>query len=955
MTNPPPNPPPRPPDILLPDTAALVAGVRGAYVVEPTGEVLTLSFGEALKRVRAAAVPPIVCHARRTGQRLGVGLGFEAMRGFDVLELFAFALPATFCLPTPSGLAQALGLALPNSHEGEAMALVEAARALLERIAQTGREDPHDGRAMAGLARAMAAGGWPWATPVLAALGLATVGEAPPTDPPHSQNLRRAFRVWDRLPDWEDRGFEAKPGDAPVSPQESRQRLNELLAGQRSESRPEQQKFAAGVTAAFDPCDIPGQPRFVLAEAGTGVGKTLGYVAPASVWADKNGGAVWLSTYTRNLQRQLDDELDRLYPDAIEKKRRVVVRKGRENYFCLLNFEEALGRMETRPGGAIALGLVARWAAATRDGDMVGGDFPAWLPDMLGRGITRELTDTKGECTYSACPHFGKCFIEHSKRRAKRAKLVIANHALVMVQAALGAGGSIAAEGGMPTRYVFDEGHHLFNAADSAFAAHLSGYETADLRRWILGSEESQSRRTRSRGLKKRLEDLSASDEKLSHLVDDVCMAASVLPGPGWQARLADEQPHGPAETFLGLVRQQVYARDREGVNSGYSLECPAAHPVDGLIDAAHALDQALMGLEKPVRALIKRMLKKLADEADELETGERSRIEGLAGSLERRAALPVQAWRAMLKALEDGSSPGPSDPSGQSGDFVDWLSVERSQGKDWDMGLNRHWVDPTIPFAAAMRETAEGVLVTSATLRDDVGQGGDWRAAEARTGAKHIGAPITYVAQPSPFDYAAQTRIFVVTDVNRNSTDHVAAAYRELFLAANGGGLGLFTAISRLRSIYERIAPQLDEQGFPLYAQHIDSLDVGTLVDIFRAEENACLLGTDAVRDGVDVPGRALRLIVFDRVPWPRPDILMRARRAYFGGRAYDEMLTRLKLKQAYGRLVRKKDDQGVFVMLDSALPTRLCTAFPKGVEVTRLGLKDTIAEVRAFLTDHE
>ena len=944
------NPPSAPPNILLPDTAALVAGVRGAYVVEPTGEVLTLSFMEAQKKFRAAETPPIVCHARRTGVRLNM----DAMRGFDVLELFAFTLPATFCLPTPSGLAQALDLPLPGTHEAEAMTLVDASRALLEHIAKIGREDPHNARVMVGLARAMAAGGWPWATPVLAALGDAR-HNAMPTDTPHSQNLRRAFRVWEKLPDWEDRGFDAKPGDAPVSPQESRQRLVELLAGKRSEDRPQQQKFAAGVTAAFDPCDIPGQPRFVLAEAGTGVGKTLGYVAPASVWADKNGGAVWLSTYTRNLQRQLDNELDRLYPDADEKKRRVVVRKGRENYFCLLNFEEALGRMEARPGGAIALGLVARWALATRDGDMVGGDFPAWLPDMLGRGLTRELTDTKGECTYSACTHFGKCFIEHSKRRAKRAKLVIANHALVMVQAALGAGGSIAAEGGLPTRYVFDEGHHLFNAADSAFAAHLSGYETADLRRWIMGSEESQSRRTRSRGLKKRLEDLCATDEKLSHMVDDVRMAASALPGPGWQNRLsqnnvaqnngAEEQPHGPAEIFLGLVRQQVYARDREGVNSGYSLECPTNDPVDGLMDAAHGLDKALLALERPVRALIKRMLKKLDDEADELESGERSRIEGLAGSLERRAALPVQAWRAMLKTMDDGNP---------TADFVDWLSVERSQGKDWDMGLNRHWIDPTKPFAASMRETAEGVLVTSATLRDDLGQGGDWSTAEARTGATHIGSPIAYVAQPSPFDYAQQTRIFVVTDVNKNAADQVAAAYRELFLAAGGGAIGLFTAISRLRAVYESIAPQLDEQGFPLYAQHMDSLDVGTLVDIFRAEENACLLGTDAVRDGVDVPGRSLRLIVFDRVPWPRPDIITRARREHFGGRAYDEMLARLKLKQAYGRLVRKQDDRGVFVMLDSALPTRLCTAFPKGVEVTRLGLKETLAEVRAFLADN-
>jgi ATP-dependent DNA helicase DinG len=127
--------------------------------------------------------------------------------------------------------------------------------------------------------------------------------------------------------------------------------------------------------------------------------------------------------------------------------------------------------------------------------------------------------------------------------------------------------------------------------------------------------------------------------------------------------------------------------------------------------------------------------------------------------------------------------------------------------------------------------------------------------------------------------------------------------------------------------------------------------MDTATLVDIFRAEEDACLLGTDAVRDGVDVPGRSLRLIVFDRVPWPRPDILHKARRAHFGGVRYDEALTRLRLKQAFGRLVRRADDSGVFVLLDPMLPSRLAGAFPEGVRIERLGLRDAIARTAGFL----
>ena len=123
------------------------------------------------------------------------------------------------------------------------------------------------------------------------------------------------------------------------------------------------------------------------------------------------------------------------------------------------------------------------------------------------------------------------------------------------------------------------------------------------------------------------------------------------------------------------------------------------------------------------------------------------------------------------------------------------------------------------------------------------------------------------------------------MTDVAAGDPAALAAAYRTLFLASGGGGLGLFTAIRRLREVHARIAPALEEAGIPLLAQHVDPMDNATLVDIFRTEEESCLLGTDAMRDGVDVPGRALRLVVFERVPWPRPDILHRERRIHLSG----------------------------------------------------------------------
>ncbi len=140
-------------------------------------------------------------------------------------------------------------------------------------------------------------------------------------------------------------------------------------------------------------------------------------------------------------------------------------------------------------------------------------------------------------------------------------------------------------------------------------------------------------------------------------------------------------------------------------------------------------------------------------------------------------------------------------------------------------------------------------------------------------------------------------------------------------------------------------------QAGLALYAQHVDPMDTGTLVDMFRAERDACLLGTDAVRDGIDVPGASLRLIVLDRVPWPPPSILHRARRQAFGGNAYQDMLVRLKLRQAFGRLIRQHDDRGVFVVLDSRLATRFCTAFPPDIDIVRTGLVEALDQVKNFI----
>jgi ATP-dependent DNA helicase DinG len=204
----------------------------------------------------------------------------------------------------------------------------------------------------------------------------------------------------------------------------------------------------------------------------------------------------------------------------------------------------------------------------------------------------------------------------------------------------------------------------------------------------------------------------------------------------------------------------------------------------------------------------------------------------------------------------------------------------------------------------------------------------------------------------PSPFDYPTQAEVLIVTDVKKGDVPALAGAYASLISASAGGALGLFTAIRRLRAVHARIADRLARDGLPLYAQHVDPIDTGTLVDIFRDDPHASLLGTDALRDGVDVPGHSLRLVVMEGVPWSKPTVLHAARKLAGGGGAYEDRQVRARLAQAFGRLIRRAEDRGTFVLLSSACPSRLLTAFPPGTPIRRVTLGEAADRLRSRLS---
>jgi ATP-dependent DNA helicase DinG len=754
---------------------------------------------------------------------------------------------------------------------------------------------------------------WPWAGAVLAALKKPETPER---------------WLFSRLPEWQEAPPRPAPRTVTLNADAVQARLAELV-GKNAEVREGQRAFAGAAAHVFSPRQRKGEPNMLLAEAGTGIGKTLGYLAPASLWSQAADGTVWISTFTKALQRQLVREARRVYPDPAEFKTRVVVRKGRENYLCLLNLEDALqGGFTGR--AAILAHLVARWAAYSSDGDMIGGDLPGWLPTLFRRNGSTALTDRRGECIYAGCPHYKKCFIERASRASQAASIVIANHALMMVNAARGRD-----ESGRATRIIFDEGHHLFDAADAMFASALTGQETVEMRRWVIGPEGKA--RGRRRGLSARLADVASYDAEGGTAIEMARIAAEAMPGDGWLARLAEGTPSGPIEKLLAAIRAMVFARDESGeADAGYGLETELTTPGAAMVDAVAEAQVALDALARPLTILGQRMEALIGDPPDWLDGAARARIEGAMASLSWRIDT-VRSWISMLARAN-----GTVDP-----DFVDWLAIERFEGREFDIGMHRRWLDPMKPVADIVLKPAHGVLATSATLRS----GGDWDNAEARTGANHLDKRAEHFSALSPFDYANQAEVLIVTDVKRGDMAALAGAYSSLISASGGGALGLFTAIRRLRSTYARIADRLARDGLPLYAQHVDPIDTGTLVDIFRDDSHSSLLGTDALRDGVDVPGHSLRLVIMEQVPWPRPDILHRARRLASGGTDFDDRIIRARMAQAFGRLIRSAGDKGRFVLLSAAVPSRLLTAFPPGTNVRRVTLDEAVASIKSGL----
>lgn len=833
---------------------------------------------------------------------------------FDLMELWAFIHPAQHCVPTIKGLAGFLNVEIDENAEAGAKFIHQAAKILLAQLREVKDEKAFP------IAQMMNSAGWVWGELVLSNLSKSSK--------PTNSSLASFAKLVGTLPQWRQPKIEERDRveNSSADLVKATQILQNAL-GEGVEIRVGQSDYMEKIAQLFLPTKEKKTlaPKIMLAQADTGIGKTLGYLVPAFLTAKETKQPIWVTTYTRALQTQIARESKKL------PHHKMSIRKGRENYLCLLNFEEALAQSNNK----ILAGMVARWVSVSDDGDIRSGDFPSWLAQNLSqRRWIASLTDSRETCIHNACRHYRNCFIEHQRVASIDADIVIANHAFVLSHSLLA--NEDEDEDKEAVNYIFDEGHHIFSAADSAFSFHLTGQEMARLRHWLIGNVGGtgavtgnffRKNRFAEQGLIARIDEICQKHPHIRALIEETSNLARFLPQIGWRERIALGQPISVAENFLldlrKLVLESITKKDE-----GYGLETEPEP-----LKAAKPLEDAFVELQKSMEVLLSALIV-IDDNA----------LISVVRVLKNWTKNQLLVWIKMCQRAQ------------QQNGLVQWVDryiIDRNEGRELDIGMTRHALDPGKFFAQNILAKSQATLITSASLlaqpQNDDGTNMNWKNADWQMGASHLPAPPHHIYVPTPFDYKKLAKIIIITDIAKNDSAK-AEAMAQLFSASNGGALGLWTAVRREVFSYPIIKRKLAKEGLVLLSQHQDGLALADLVDIFRQEENSCLIGTDALRDGMDVPGNALRLIVFDRMPWARPDILHRARRSLFAPNFYDDMIVSLRLQQAFGRLIRKKDDKGVFVLLDARFPSRLKSAFPENVEIERMPLAQSLDKIKCF-----
>ena len=630
-----------------------------------------------------------------------------------------------------------------------------------------------------------------------------------------------------------------------------------------------------------------------LMEAGTGVGKSFAYLVPALAWARTNQERTVVSTNTINLQEQLVGKDLPLLREALstgDYSPSFALLKGWRNYLCLLRLHQAVGSQRTllEQDKLDELIGLSEWAGHTVDGTL------SDLPVTPTPEVWDEVSAEADLCPRLKCPHFDRCFLFRARRRAAEADVVVVNHHLLAADLSVRRAQDNWEEAAVLPPYqrlILDEAHHLEEVA----AGHLGVQVTSRSVRRLLSRFERNGR-----GLAPTLShELAARSDPPSRESLEV-LQQRVFPALADARRASDALFH------------RLYQRLAEA--PGGQLRLSEDFAADQIWDEGLAFDlDASLTAFRALRESVETIADRLA-QADDTERRGQILLE-LRGALRR------------LDAVSDGLN-RTLRPAGGGPPTVRWM--ERTT-RGQSVQLSAVPLDLAPLLRELLFDRLETVVLTSATLAAS----GEFDFLEGRLGLGGEGSPVTErQIFSSPFDYPSQCLFGIPTDLPEPREDeigHGAAVVQivsDLAYASDGGMFVLFTSHASLRRAAAELRLALGTR-WPLLVQGEAPRDV--LLRRFRQAENAILLGTDSFWEGVDVPGRALRALVINKLPFKVPSEPLTAARlerlAEEGQDGFFHYLlphAALKLKQGFGRLIRSRKDVGVVVLLDSRAVTK-------------------------------
>ena len=662
---------------------------------------------------------------------------------------------------------------------------------------------------------------------------------------------------------------------------------------QRYENRTSQREMAATIARVYNEGGVG------LLEAGTGVGKSLGYLVPALRWAAANGERTVVSTNTINLQEQLvGKDLPFLALALTDQKVRFALLKGWRNYLCKARLEQATSGAAQlfEDGMAAELATLSAWAARTSDGSL------ADLPVPPRSEVWDEVSAEPDVCTRVKCEHFESCFVFKARRIAADADVIVVNHHLLLADLAVRRAAQNwddAAVLPAYSRLVVDEGHHLEDAA----ATHLGCTVTRRGLQRLLARLDR-----RGKGL------LPALSMRLASSRDLLSTASLDL----LEARLS------PSVTALRLKSDLLF-----DLLDGFIEE--AGQPVVRLTQAfaTHRIWKAGLSLA----------LEDTLGEIELLHQGlalVRERIEG-STKLDEELAPLMNELRSVTRRLQtagDGLRRALTPPADD--DSIRWIEV---RGREKSVALASVPLDLAPILREDLFKRLDSTIVTSATLTASVGgvasDSHPFDFLSARLGLDDEDVVPTTAVFPSPFNYDTQSLLAIPSDIPAPNVDadaHRAALARIVldFADASDGGLFvLFTSHREVRQLAADLRARGIERRWPLIVHGEESRDA--LLARFRDSGRAILLGTASFWEGVDVPGDALRGLVIAKLPFRVPTEPVTAAQCEAivarGGDPFAEYMlphASLRLKQGFGRLIRTSTDRGVVVIADSRIVTK-------------------------------